>query len=232
MKRFKPRTIRWIGRFHAWLWTLTRGRFVDAAKEAPFLLLTTTGRKTGRSRTTPVLYLEDGSELVVVASFGGNDMHPAWYLNLKQYPEAEVLIRGEHLEVTAREITSEEKKIIWRRLVKLYPQFDVYQQRTRREIPLMRLTRKIRLEQKRPGWPVRRRQRICSNVSLLRMPRLYCSFSPLTENLHFTRKQEFFHDCDRQDQSTGETMRKLPTQWRLASLPSCFCEGTWLSRLS
>lgn len=144
MKRFKPRTIRLIGRFHAWLWTLTHGRFVDAAKKAPFLLLTTKGRKTGRLRTTPVLYLEDGSDLIVVASFGGNDMDPAWYLNLKQCPEAEIVIRGERRRVTSSEITSEEKELIWRRLVKLYPQFDVYQQRTSREIPLLRLASKIR----------------------------------------------------------------------------------------
>jgi F420H(2)-dependent quinone reductase len=138
MKRFKPRTIRSIGRLHAWLWRLTRGRFVDAVGAAPFLLLTTKGRKTGRLRTTPVLYLEDGSDLVGVASFGGNDMHPAWYLNLKQCPEAEVVIRSERRRVTAREITSEEKKRIWPRLVKSYPQFDIYQQRTSREIPLLR----------------------------------------------------------------------------------------------
>jgi deazaflavin-dependent oxidoreductase (nitroreductase family) len=110
---------------------------------APFLLLITKGRKTGRLRTTPVLYLEDGSDLIVVASFGGNDVNPAWYLNLKEYPEAEVVIRGERRRVTAREITIDEKKLIWPRLVKLYPQFDLYQQRTSREIPLLRLIPKI-----------------------------------------------------------------------------------------
>jgi deazaflavin-dependent oxidoreductase (nitroreductase family) len=139
MDRLKPRTIRLIGRLHAYFWRLTRGRFVDAVGAAPFLLLTTKGRKTGRLRTTPVLYLEDGSDLVVVASFGGNDMHPAWYLNLKEYPEAEVVIRGERRRVISREITSEEKKLIWSRLVKSYPQFNIYQQRTSREIPLLRL---------------------------------------------------------------------------------------------
>ncbi len=107
------------------------------------LLLTTKGHKTWRVRTTPVLYLDDGRDFIVVASFGGNDMHPAWYLNLKQYPEAEVVIRGEHRRVIAREISIEEKKIIWPRLVKSYPQFDIYQQRTSREIPLLRLTAKI-----------------------------------------------------------------------------------------
>jgi len=131
-----------MGRFHAWLWRLTRGSFVDSVGAAPFLLLTTTGRKTRRLRTTPVLYLEDGRDFVVVASFGGNDMHPAWYLNLKECPEAEVVIRGERRTVIAREITSEKKELIWRGLVKLYPQFEIYQQRTSREIPLLRLTAK------------------------------------------------------------------------------------------
>jgi F420H(2)-dependent quinone reductase len=142
MKRLKPRTIRLMGRLHAYLWRLTRGRFVDGIGAAPFFLLTTKGRKTGRLRTTPVLYLEDGRDFIVVASFGGNDMHPAWYLNLKEHPEAEVVIRGERRRMSAREITSEEKKLIWPRLVKLYPQFEIYQQRTSREIPLLRLTAK------------------------------------------------------------------------------------------
>jgi deazaflavin-dependent oxidoreductase (nitroreductase family) len=140
MKRLKPHTIRFIGRLHATLWRLTRGRFVDGIGAAPFLLLTTKGRKTGRSRTTPVLYLEDGGDLIVVASFGGNDLHPAWYLNLQSCPEAEVMIGREPRPVSAQELTMDQKKLIWPRLVKLYPQFEIYQQRTRREIPLMRLT--------------------------------------------------------------------------------------------
>jgi F420H(2)-dependent quinone reductase len=144
MKRFKPRTIRMMGRLHAWLWRLTRGRFIDAVGAAPFLLLTTTGRKTGGLRTTPVLYLEDGCDLVVVASFGGNDMHPAWYLNLEDCPEAEIMIRGERRRMTARKLSLDEKRVVWPRLVKLYPQFEIYQQRTSREIPLLRLAAKIR----------------------------------------------------------------------------------------
>jgi deazaflavin-dependent oxidoreductase (nitroreductase family) len=143
MKRLKPRTIRLMGRLHAWLWRLTRGRFVDAVGAAPFILLTSKGRKTERARTTPVLYLQDGGDLIVVASFGGNDMHPAWYLNLQDCPEAEVIIEGERRRVTSHELSNEEKKLIWPRLVKLYPQFEIYQQRTSREIPLLRLTAKI-----------------------------------------------------------------------------------------
>jgi F420H(2)-dependent quinone reductase len=143
MKRLKPRSIRLIGRLHALLWRLMRGRFVSGIGTVPFILLTTKGRKTGWSRTTPVLYLDDSGDLIVVASFGGNDMHPAWYLNLEECPEAQVTIRGESWHITAHKISIEEKKRIWPRLVQLYPQFETYQQRTSREIPLLRLTEKV-----------------------------------------------------------------------------------------
>jgi deazaflavin-dependent oxidoreductase (nitroreductase family) len=143
MERLKPRTIRLIGRVHAWVWRLTRGRFVNGIGAAPFILLTTKGRKTERARTTPVLYLQYGDDLIVVASFGGNDVYPAWYLNLEDCPEAEVMIRGKRRRMTARKLSLDEKRVVWPRLVKLYPQFEIYQQRTSREIPLLRLTAKI-----------------------------------------------------------------------------------------
>jgi deazaflavin-dependent oxidoreductase (nitroreductase family) len=140
MARLKPNTIRRLGRVHAWLWKLCGGRLDNAFGKLPLMMLTTTGRKTGRCRTTPVLYLQDETSLIVVASFGGNDMHPAWYLNLEKCPDAEVIVKGEHRKVLARKLSPEEKKIIWPRLVQLYPQFENYQQQTRREIPLMSLT--------------------------------------------------------------------------------------------
>jgi deazaflavin-dependent oxidoreductase (nitroreductase family) len=121
------------------LWKLAGKQLDNAFGRLPFMMLTTTGRKTGRRRTTPVLYLQEGTGLIVVASFGGNDMHPAWYLNLEQSPEAEVIVKGEHRKVLARRLSPEEKKLVWPRLVQLYPQFEAYQQRTHREIPLMRL---------------------------------------------------------------------------------------------
>jgi deazaflavin-dependent oxidoreductase (nitroreductase family) len=139
MVRLKPNTIRRLGRLHAWLWKLCGGKLDNAFGKLPFMMLTTTGRKTGLRRTTPVLYLQDGTGVIVVASFGGNDMHPAWYLNLEQFPEAEVIVKGEHRRVLARKLSPEEKKVIWPRLVQLYPQFETYRHRTRREIPLMRL---------------------------------------------------------------------------------------------
>jgi len=104
------------------------------------MMLTTRGRKTGRKRTTPVLYLQNGPDFIVVASFGGNDMHPAWYLNLERYPEAEAMINGERRSLIAHKVFPEQKHLIWPRLVKLYPNFAIYQQRTRRDIPLLRLS--------------------------------------------------------------------------------------------
>ena len=141
MARLGPKTIRLIGRIHRWLWSLTGRKSGTLIGKAPFLMLATKGRKTRRTRTTPVLYLQDGADFIIVASFGGNDMHPAWYLNLEHCPEAEVTVKGEHRRVSARKLSPEEKKLIWPRLVELYPQFTSYQRRTSREIPLMRLSK-------------------------------------------------------------------------------------------
>jgi F420H(2)-dependent quinone reductase len=122
------------------LWRLAGGKLGDWFGKAPFMMLTTKGRKTGRSRTTPVLYLREGSDLIVVASFGGNDIHPAWYLNLERFPQAEVIVKGERRRVLARRVSAEERELIWPRLITMYPDFAVYQQRTSREIPLLRLS--------------------------------------------------------------------------------------------
>jgi F420H(2)-dependent quinone reductase len=140
MDRLEPRTIRLIGRLHTWLWKLTGGRLGNLFGRAPFLMLITRGRKTGRERTTPVLYLQHGADLIIVGSFGGNDMHPAWYLNLENRPEAEVIINGERRRLFAHKVSPEEKETIWPRLITMYPNFAIYQQRTRREIPLLRLS--------------------------------------------------------------------------------------------
>ena len=140
MARLKPGTIRLLGRAHAWLWQLFGGKLGSGFGRAPFMMLTTKGRKTGQARTTPVLYLQDGPDLIVVASFGGNDMHPAWYLNLERSPEAEALIEGRRRRLFAHKVSPEEKKLIWPRLIEMYPSFDLYQRRTRREIPLLRLS--------------------------------------------------------------------------------------------
>jgi deazaflavin-dependent oxidoreductase (nitroreductase family) len=119
------------------LYRWTGGRLGGKVKGAPVLLLDCTGRKTRRVRTTPVLYLEDGRDLVVVASRGGSDATPAWFLNLKAHPSTEVQVGSERRAVLAREATAEEKERLWPRLVEMFPDYAVYQERTERQIPVV-----------------------------------------------------------------------------------------------
>jgi deazaflavin-dependent oxidoreductase (nitroreductase family) len=103
-------------------------------KGVPVLLLTTTGRKTGKRRTTPLLYVEEGDGYVVVASVGGAPSHPAWYLNLRSSPAATMQVGGRKLAVTAETAGLEERARLWLRLTQMWPQYDDYQAKTRREI--------------------------------------------------------------------------------------------------
>ena len=105
------------------------------------LLLDHVGRKSGRRRTTPLLYVEDGDDLVLAGSRGGSDAPPAWWLNLQANPETEVQVLGERRQVVARNADAAEKRRLWPKLVALYPNFDTYQSRTEREIPVVILAR-------------------------------------------------------------------------------------------
>jgi deazaflavin-dependent oxidoreductase (nitroreductase family) len=100
----------------------------------PTLLLTTTGRKSGQPRTTPVLYLEDGQRLVVVGSNFGEQRHPQWSENLLVDPSASVQVRAEHKRVTARLAKDDEKAVLWPSLLELYPAWDAYTGRTDRSL--------------------------------------------------------------------------------------------------
>lgn len=127
---------------NTWVYRLSDGRYgSEFAGGAPILLLTTTGRKSGEARTAPLLYLRDGDDHVIVASKGGMSRHPQWYLNLQAQPSCEVQVGEETFRVTAATVDEEEKKKLWPRLVEMYPDYDVYQKRTERQIPVVRLTR-------------------------------------------------------------------------------------------
>ena len=91
---------------------------------APVLLLTTTGRRTGSRRTTPLLYLEDGPLLVVIASNGGAPFQPAWFLNLEANPQVEVQLGQEHRRLQARRATASERERLWPRAVALYKHYE------------------------------------------------------------------------------------------------------------
>ncbi len=124
-----------------WLYRMTAGRLGGRVPGAgPVLLLTTTGRKSGQLRTAPLLYLEDGGAVVVVASQGGLPDDPLWYKNLHAHPDAEVEIRARKRKVRARTASGEEKAALWPKLTAMYPGFDTYQARTQRDIPVVLLT--------------------------------------------------------------------------------------------
>jgi deazaflavin-dependent oxidoreductase (nitroreductase family) len=103
------------------------------------LLLTTTGRKSGARRTTPLGYFEDAEAYVIVASNAGFETHPAWFHNLKANPRARIEAEGRTLEVAAEVAGSDERGRLWARLLELSPGYGRYAERTRREIPLVRL---------------------------------------------------------------------------------------------
>ena len=127
---------RWITRAHATVYRVTGGK-IGGWIMGPVLLLTTTGRKTGKQRTSPLLYLQDGENMAIVGSNGGATRHPAWWLNLLANPEAGVEIGSRKLRVRAGEAKGEEKSRLWARLVEMYPSYEDYQKRTTREIPVV-----------------------------------------------------------------------------------------------
>jgi F420H(2)-dependent quinone reductase len=107
---------------------------------APICLLTTTGRRSGRPRTVPLLYLpDDDGQIVVVASRGGMSSHPAWYLNLMADPRATVEFGSRRRLMLARQATDTERSELWPVLTAAYRHFDAYQQRTDRLIPVLLL---------------------------------------------------------------------------------------------
>ena len=106
----------------------------------PTLLLTTTGRQSGKPRTTPLIFGRDGDDFIIIASMGGAPMHPQWYRNLEADPDAEIQVRGDRIAVTARTATDEEKPRIWDLMAELWPNYDAYQERTDRTIPVVVLS--------------------------------------------------------------------------------------------
>jgi deazaflavin-dependent oxidoreductase (nitroreductase family) len=123
---------------HTTLYRLTGG-WVGGWVGVPILLLTTQGRRSGRRRTQPLLYLSTDAGYALVASYGGSDRHPDWYLNLEANPEVEIQVGPVRKRMLARTATPERRAELWPRLVALYRDYDVYQSRTRREIPVVEL---------------------------------------------------------------------------------------------
>ena len=108
---------------------------------ATILILTTTGRRTGGQHSTPLIYRPYGDSYLVVASKGGAPKPPAWYLNLQADPQVQVQIKGERFAARARTAGPEEKPAMWRHMTQVWPDYDAYQGKTDREIPVVVLER-------------------------------------------------------------------------------------------
>lgn len=129
-----------IPRANIIVYRLSKGRFGGKQQDLPVLILHTVGRKSRKARQTPLLYLQDGDDYVIVASRGGSDAPPGWWLNLQAMPETTIEIKGSRRRVTARRATAEEKAAYWPRLTAGYSFYDDYQARTTREIAVIVLT--------------------------------------------------------------------------------------------
>jgi deazaflavin-dependent oxidoreductase (nitroreductase family) len=124
--------------FHEAVFRISNGRVGNRGFGMPVLALTTTGRKSGKKRTTMLTSpVQDGDAIVVVASYGGDDRHPQWFLNLRDNPDVEITMNGKTRPMRARVASPEEKAELWPRVIEAYRGYGQYQRRTDRDIPLV-----------------------------------------------------------------------------------------------
>lgn len=135
-------TAKRLSTIHTVIYRMTRGRIGRRLVNNDMLLLTTMGRTTGRKHTVPLLYLNDGSDMAVIASWGGRDDHPEWYKNLAVEPRVEVQVNGSRFEASAYPAEPADRNRLWARAQAAYDGYRVYQDRTEREIPIVILTPK------------------------------------------------------------------------------------------
>jgi F420H(2)-dependent quinone reductase len=122
---------------HAALYRLTKGRIGGKYQGAPVALVDSVGRKSGKRRTHPLVCTEDGENLVIIASKGGVNRHPAWYHNLMANPETKANWYGDVRQVRAREAEGAERQRLWAQMVEANPTYEAYQRRTDRRIPVI-----------------------------------------------------------------------------------------------
>jgi deazaflavin-dependent oxidoreductase (nitroreductase family) len=124
---------------HSFLFRATGGRFGKRLRGAPVLVLETRGRKSGKVRSVPLLFVEDDGDWVVMGSSGGDPQHPAWYLNLEAEPRVTVVTEAGRRDALALPTAGEERDRLFGELVAIYPSFESYRGRTTRELPVVRL---------------------------------------------------------------------------------------------
>jgi deazaflavin-dependent oxidoreductase (nitroreductase family) len=129
---------RWMTGLHEIVFRSSNGMLLNRVFGMPVVMLTTTGRKTGRKRTTMLTSpVQEGDSVVLVASYGGDDRHPTWFLNLRDNPDVEVMMLGERRRMKARVASAPEKDRLWRGVTSSYGGYAQYQRSTRRDIPLV-----------------------------------------------------------------------------------------------
>jgi deazaflavin-dependent oxidoreductase (nitroreductase family) len=138
MANAKDMMMRVVTGCHQAVFQMSNGRLGNRGYGMPVLQLTTTGRKTGKRRTTMLTSpVQDADRIVIVASYGGDDRHPTWFLNLRDDPNVEVTMEGQTKTMRARVASSEEKAELWPRVVAAHRGYEQYQKRTNRDIPLV-----------------------------------------------------------------------------------------------
>jgi deazaflavin-dependent oxidoreductase (nitroreductase family) len=138
----KPGTALWgpwqlVTRFNVAVYRATGGRIGGRYDRAPLCVLHHRGARTGQPRETPLIYLEDGERIIIVASMGGNPANPAWYHNVRAHPDVTIELRGERRPVRARVADEAEAAELWPRLLEMWPAWADYQRRTTRRIPVV-----------------------------------------------------------------------------------------------
>jgi deazaflavin-dependent oxidoreductase (nitroreductase family) len=130
----------WVAE-HVQRYIETNGEDGHMWRGAPTLLLTTIGRHSGKARRLALIYGKDADQYVVVASKGGAEQHPEWYLNLRDNPEVQVQVMADRFRARARTATPEERERLWPQMVAIWPAYADYQKKTDRQIPLVILER-------------------------------------------------------------------------------------------
>ena len=130
----------WVAE-HTRKYVETNGEEGHLWRGVPTLLLTTTGRRSGQLHRTALIYGKDGDRYLIVASKGGAEKNPLWYLNLVAHPEVQLQVGAEHITARARPATTEEKPRLWKLMTAIWPDYDNYQTKTKREIPVVVLDR-------------------------------------------------------------------------------------------